>query len=294
MTQPNSSRFTIFRLRQKIIVDFPQRAIHKHDDVEYACGVLLSTLLRRHYIQKQIDIIAALCQILINLKNLRNSLLIIILFGLSNCVPISYSDNSRFYRQNRTSTYTEETYKLIDTIKIYQIRICKEQKEIIRNKLKSKGKVNIIPNVNTIQNIIVNSMKSNFNNVEYQYDNETKWNINCKYLQKGSLLSNYYKANLKDTDGNSLDISLDIEVISSKNYDVSDHAIHINENDLHNITYSLRLAIINGNELIYMDSHNHSKSIFGKRDSIVEHQVSKNVVDFLINKSLTEYFRRLK
>lgn len=218
----------------------------------------------------------------------------LLLLTIVSCVPLDYYGNF-WRRDNRDSTFFQKKYEPIDTLTINNIRFCKKQNEINLKRLKTKGQLTV--SVKDAEKNIINVLKEKFNQVNYKLKNDTIGTFNCNYLTRENILLGNYKNYLKEQNAYSAEITVNLEYISSRDYVVDGFYSSTPEvlfEDRHHIIIIFRIAILNKNELIYMDNYSHNKTIMTEFDKDVSYEIAKNITDNLVVKSLTEYKNRLE
>jgi hypothetical protein len=221
------------------------------------------------------------------------TLFLLVVLSLVSCVSQNYHGNF-WYRSDKASTYFEKKIKPIDSIKVTRITVCKKDKEVA-NRFKTKGELKI--SLTNIEESIISELKNNFKVIEYKFKNDTISNFNCSYLNRKNILSGNYMRHLKSTDGYTSQITVDIKTESGKDYGVSGFysgRAEVLDKDAHVLEFTLRLALFDGNKLIYMDNYSHYKKIISDFDKNVYYEVPKTVVDTLITNSLSKYRQLLK
>jgi hypothetical protein len=120
-----------------------------------------------------------------------------------------------YYRSERKNTYFEKRYiNPIDTVNLSKISLCKRVTTYSKGKLSTKGKLNI--KIDRIQENIINSLKNNFDYVNYTHEDNSKWANYCYTQNKKIILSEGYKYNFERTKGHNMLLSFKVECESSR------------------------------------------------------------------------------
>ena len=195
-----------------------------------------------------------------------------------------------YTRNGKKSTYFQKKYNPVDSVNLRLIKICQNQKLTSRKKHQTKSE--IIFNYNSIYNSLYESLEDQFDISTIKSNRDLNWDIGCKNLNPNNFP--FIKKNGNDYN---LDLTLDIEYLTSKNYEVESSSILSEEdlgNDIHAIDYQIIIALSKVDSLIYMDNVKYMTTVLSKRNEKLDYEIPIEIIRDLISKSLAEYKKRLE
>ena len=230
-------------------------------------------------------------------KNLLYLFVVLLLFGCKSYLFHHHElYNNSYSEKGRNFTYHKEQYQKIDSIQLNEIRICKKRNKDTLSVTNTDG--DIIFDLTTLEKSIAKSINNKWKNIKYNHGSEKKWNKSCVNLKRKNLLNKKLLPKSYASKKYHLLISFNIEYSTEKNLDLSGFwgasTYEDIGNDISKVEYELVSAIYYRDSLLFMGNQTYRSWFLSNRGEKLNYEISEGVIDTMVNKSLDEYYKRLK
>jgi hypothetical protein len=220
-------------------------------------------------------------------------LLILTLLSLCSCKN-SFWYTDLYTRKSNRLKQVNRSYEKLEIVELGNFHLCYfyNPSGIVRREV---GKLEIDPG--QVADSALDSYRTNFNELVVKESDVSISNTKCLFDSKDSFVRfNQDSHSIPEKNHIRLYSQLSFTVESQRNLE-GGGGMELTEDmgdDRHKLEYFLITALVQDDEIVYLDNRVHWTEVFSERGEQLKYEVPQIVIDSLVSLSLEEYFKRVK